>query len=506
VVKASDTTPFAPNCHASGGSLYANAEVEPYLAVNPGNPDNLIAVWQQDRWSNGGARGTLTGISFDGGRTWERRQVPFSRCSGGNAGNGGNFDRATDPWVTFSPDGTAHQVALAFTGETLAPGSSGAVSVSRSTDGGRTWSNPIAVIADGQDFFNDKEAITADPSDARFVFASWDRLARGGGGPAYFARTTDGGVSWEPARAIFDPGSTSQTINNIPVVLPNGTLLNFFTRIDVVDGRNVATLSIMRSPDKGASWDAPVTIGPQQSIGVRDPETGTPVRDATLIASIAVSRTGTLGLVWQDARFSGGQRDGIAFAHSIDGGRTWSAPVQVNRDPLVQAFVPTVAFRDDGTIGVSYYDFRSNTADARDLPTDYWLAQSSDGVTWRESRVAGPFDLAIAPNANGLFVGDYMALAGRGSGFLSLFGATNNGNFANRTDIGLAFVASPPRVAVVGKAGVADEKAYVAKTASAMAMRGEIAARHDSAIRAAMQRRVAGWKSPQEPVMKNDTR
>ena len=84
--------------------------------------------------------------------------------------------------------------------------------------------------------------------------------------------------------------------------------------------------------------------------------------------------------------------------------------MRVNRDPLVQAFIPAVAYRDDGTIGVTYYDFRSNTASLTELSTDYWLAQSTDGVTWRESRVAGPFDLSIAPFANGLFIGDYMSM------------------------------------------------------------------------------------------------
>ena len=31
-------------------------------------------------------------------------------------------------------------------------------------------------------------------------------------------------------------------------------------------------------------------------------------------------------------------------------------------------------------------------------------------MTWLESHVTGPFDLATAPNAEGLFVGDYQAL------------------------------------------------------------------------------------------------
>jgi hypothetical protein len=45
-------------CNIGGpGTNYVNAEVEPWVATNPKNPTNLIGVWQQDRWNNGGAHG-----------------------------------------------------------------------------------------------------------------------------------------------------------------------------------------------------------------------------------------------------------------------------------------------------------------------------------------------------------------------------------------------------------------------------------------------------------------
>ena len=72
-------------------------------------------------------------------------------------------------------------------------------------------------------------------------------------------------------------------------------------------------------------------------------------------------------LVWQDSRF--GPRSSIAFSQSLDGGLTWSTPIKVNQTPDLannlneQAFTPMVHVLDDGTVGVSYYDFRSNTAD-----------------------------------------------------------------------------------------------------------------------------------------------
>ena len=108
-VRASGPSPFA-SCNIGGpGTVYVNAEVEPWLAVNPANPSNLIAVWQQDRWSNGGSHGLLAASSFDGGHTWAETPQPFSLCA-----NGLPYERASDPWVSFGPDGTAYSVSISF--------------------------------------------------------------------------------------------------------------------------------------------------------------------------------------------------------------------------------------------------------------------------------------------------------------------------------------------------------------------------------------------------------
>jgi hypothetical protein len=433
-VAASGLSPFASTCGDFLGTAYVNAEVEPHLAVNPRNPNHWVGNWQQDRFSNGAARGLVTGVTFDGGRTWTHRTATFSHCSGGNAQNGGDFSRATDPWVTFSPDGTVHQSALAVSGTSFTPSGRNAIFASRSTDGGLTWSTPIALIRDSGNFFNDKETITADPHDARFVYATWDRLESGAGGPTYFARTLDGGVSWESARAIFDPGESSQTIGNLIRVLPDGTLVNLFTQID--EGPNntqQASLNVVRSGDRGATWGEPVRINTLSPLGARDPLTNIAIRDGSIIAQMAVAPDGALYVAWQDGRFTQA-RDAIALSRSSDGGRTWSAPVRVNADPNVVAFMPQVHVLPDGTLGVTYFDLRSEAGNPETLMTDYWLARSRDGLQWTETRVTAPFDLRIAPlSGSALFIGDYMGLASAGTDFVPFYVRTVD--TANRTDV-----------------------------------------------------------------------
>src|SRR5215218_9609045 len=148
------------------------------------------------------------------------------------------------------------------------PNLANATFVSESQDGGLTW-GPITVIRRDTDpnVFNDKESITADYTDPRFVYAIWDRLVfpreRAGGGrsfehaaafrgPTWFARTTDGGATWEPARPILDPGPNDQTIGNQIVVMPDGDLVNAFNLIhnDNRQKRRGFKVAVMLSGDK----------------------------------------------------------------------------------------------------------------------------------------------------------------------------------------------------------------------------------------------------------------
>jgi hypothetical protein len=424
-------SPFAAACGDRNGTVYIGAEVEPHVAVNPLNPNHLVGAWQQDRYSNGAARGQVSGASFDGGLTWSFAPTVVTPCTGGS------YERATDPWITFAPDGTVYQAALGVSGSTFNGVS--AILVSRSSDGGLTWGAPATLVRDTVDLYNDKETITADPLDARFVYAVWDRLRRNVGAPTLFARSIDAGASWEPARAIYDPGNGRQTIGNLIRVLPDGTLVNVFMHL-VIGSTTAPTIQVIHSIDRGATWSEPVFVATAAALGARDPATGSPIRDGAIVPQMAVAPDGTLYVVWQDARFTQ-VRDSIALSRSTDGGLTWSAPVRVNADPNVWAFTPQVHVRADGTVGVTYYDLRSDTADPATLWADFWLARSIDAVNWSETRVSPPFDLALAPIAGGYFLGDYTGLVSSGTSFISLYAKTT-GDLDNRNDVFAARIGS----------------------------------------------------------------
>ncbi|MDP5225925.1 MULTISPECIES: sialidase family protein [Arthrobacter] len=434
---------------APGAINYLNAEVEPWVAVNPADPANIIGAWQQDRWSDGGAHGLVAGYSKDGGVTWHETPQPFSACAPGGPSR---YDRASDPWVSIGPDGTAYSVSISFQGV----GYDNAVLASTSRDGGATWSGPKALIQDlgSPQFFNDKESVTADPAIPGTAYAVWDRLVSPNGnprsvahataytGPTLYSKTTDFGATWSAPKVIVPTANKQQTIGNQIVVGPGGTLYNFFDFITGTGKNGLGSLhgtnvAYSRSTDGGTTWTAPQIIASLNTAGVTDPNTGAAIRTGDIIPEAAVDPvSGQLYVVWQDSRFNGGHYDEVALSTSTDGGSSWSAPTRVNTPKGVPAFNPGVSVAG-GTVAVSYDDFRDLTVgNVSTLPTDHWVTMSPLGapVFGNETRVAGPFDLMTAPNAGGFFLGDYSGLAALGSSFASLSIRANDGDLSNRTD------------------------------------------------------------------------
>jgi hypothetical protein len=424
-VVASTGSPYAAACNGApqSGTNFRNSEVEPSVAVDPARRRNRIGVWQQDRWSTGGANGLLARVSRDGGATWrDSVSPPFSRCAGGSPRNGGDYERASDPWVSISPDGTAYITSLSFNDSNP----DNAVLVARSRDGGQTWGPIATLIRDGADGFNDKNSLTADPTDSRFAYAVWDRLSSDNRGPTYFTRTTDGGATWEAPRAIYDPGVGNSTIGNVIAVTPDGTLLNLFAEFK----NNSVNVAVLHSTDKGQTWTGPTYVDGLGTVGVIDPRDGAPVRTGDIIPAIAVDpRPGhdEVYVVWQDARFTGFQNDSVVLSVSDDGGRHWSAPKRVSPPESGQAFTATADVNAAGELAIAYYDFTFDTAADEPLATDYWIVRSRNrGATFgpRERLTATSFDMRQAPDAGGFFVGDYAGLDNAGNQFQALYPIT----------------------------------------------------------------------------------
>ncbi len=440
---------------SKGSVNYPDSEVEPMVAVDPTNPMHLVAAYQQDRWNDGGDNGDVGVVSTNGGAKWalSATQAAFTICTGGT------LDRASDPVVAFSSDGnTVYQSALAFNANGPAFGGTSSVQVSTSADGGKTWNTPVIVKEDtSTTVLNDKDWITADPTNRLKAYVVWDRLVSPSvnanptafnhvfafRGPAWFSETTDGGASWSAPKIIYDPGEYDQTIDN-EIVAPAagpaaGDLLDGFTLIRTKGGKGnhqsaTYDVAMLRSTDGGATWSAPTIVSPLVRAEASS-LSGQPYRTGDVLPQFTTDpRNGNVYVVWQDGRFSSSGQPKIAFSQSTDGGKTWSTPIEIDQAPSsAEAFTPQIAVNSDGTIGVTYYD-TENATSSNPGNTDEFIVHChaasvdcSSAANWAAGgetllSTSGSFDMMTAPlTPTGFFTGDYEGLTTSGSTFDPFF-------------------------------------------------------------------------------------
>ena len=134
----------------------------------------------------------------------------------------------------------------------------------------------------------------------------------------------------------------------------------------------------------------PQVIAPFNSLGVRDPNTGEPLRVGDGLEEVAIDpANGNLYVVWESStnyqkqlkQSSGAWDNQIVLVRSTDGGQSWIGPTVIHTASGLPTFTPTVAV-NNGIIAVTYYDTRNLTPNQTgNLPTDYWVEYSTNAGT-----------------------------------------------------------------------------------------------------------------------------
>jgi hypothetical protein len=427
-----------------------------------------VVVWAQDTFSQ-----PAVAQSLDGGRRFSTKVLPaLTHCSGGDE------EFATDPWLSFGPEGGVY--LSMFASDATPPFITQPISqllVYRSPDRGATWPDPVvAQPRDGT--FWDKPAITADPARPGVAYLVSSRRAPVPGGASgfeYFQMTTDFGRTWSTPSLMYLPGAQRNASAAVVRALPDGTLLDTFGVVEnsFNASSNGSVLHVMsqRSTDRGAHWSTPVEIASWTGLEPKDPDRPDDFQgeyiDANPLPSFAVDRVGNAYLVW--ARIEpGGKPPVIELSRSTDGGMTWSKPAAIVHTGK-QVFLPTLAAAEDGTLGLTWYDTRADVRGDGKFTAEYRFALSRDGGrTWPGQRIAGPFDMEqSAPRLNHPFIGDYFGLAGAPAAFLSAFIVPGPQNRSDVYYARLRFRPSKLHVSVSPRSGVVGRRLHLRVDVSA---------------------------------------
>lgn len=380
-----------------------DTETEPDIAVDPANPQIIIAGSQQGRYIDGGSVDPGYAVSQDGGQTWADGNLPLLTIA-----VGGPFERSSDVAFAFGSDGSAYAQTIPFD-QTSAPS---AISVQRSADGGLSFGPPVYVVNDNDiNIFNDKNWIAVDtfrrsPHSGR-VYTVWSRFITTGTGanavtvsPGAVSYSDDQGQTWSALRFTTAPDANTEGL--IPLIHPDGSVTVIY---DLTVGNNDFETA-QTSRDGGNTWSAPVTVGQFLGAGVPNMRTG-----GLPVAAIDPS-TGDMYVVWQDTRFNAGGLNDIVLSVSTDGGQTWSAPQVVNPQVAgLDRFTPAVAAAG-GAVHITYRT-RGANGTAPSVTEDY-VASTDGGKTFGPEQEVGPravLQWAAVASPLRAFLGDYMGVA-----------------------------------------------------------------------------------------------
>jgi hypothetical protein len=383
--------PKAPQAHIFNLTPTPGYFTEPAIAVNPYNPQQLIAVYQDNAHA---------AYSRDGGKTWQTAEGVDPK----------NYRVSGDVSTVFNNQGYAFICYIAFdklgTFNYWAHGATrNGIFVRRSPDGGKTWEAEHVPVAEQPTVagipFEDKPYLVADNSKSKFagtLYVGWTRW-RLTDSQMVISRSTDDGKTWSaPLEIDAHPGLPRDDNGAAEgfdgAVGPDGTLYAIWSQDN--------DIMLVVSRDGGKSFSraraiihtAPIMF----AIETLDRANGFP--------QIAVDpKSKRLYVTWSDYR--NGDLD-VFISSSDDGGKHWTASARVNNDPVhngAEQFFQWLAVDPlDGSVNLMFYDRRQDPANRKQVVV---LARSTDqGRTFNNY---GWTDQAF--EAGGVFFGDYSGLA-----------------------------------------------------------------------------------------------
>jgi hypothetical protein len=383
-----------------------------------------VAAAQSGRFFDGGASGIVFARSIDNGVSYTSGTLPGITVFQNPPGP---YARATDPSVAHD---RKHGVWMVSSLALDASVSGVAVIVSRSTNGGATWNNPVTIAsASGTQDFDKNWTVCDNTTTSPFYgrcYTQWDDF--GNGNLLKISYSTDGGLTWTPSTVPI-----VGVIGGQPVVQPNGNV------VVPIDNASETALGYTISTNGGVSFGNAFTIA---SITAHD-DPGN-IRSGPL-PSAEISGDGKIYVVWEDCRFrTNCYTNDLVYTTSTNG-TLWTAVQRIPIDATnstVDHFIPGVGVDRNTSgstikVGVTYYYYPDVNCTFSTCQLRVGFISSSDGgSTWNAAiDVAGPMTMSWLPNTSqGRMVGDYISTSYNGSGLARGYFALANAPTSGGSD------------------------------------------------------------------------
>jgi hypothetical protein len=373
--------------------------------------------------------------STDNGQTWAGGMLPGFATIGRTSGG--------DPSLDYGPRLCANGTFSFSCGVAIYYGSLAdpfperggeAVTVSRSSDDGATWADPVvATSTDSKSNFDDHDWVAVDhyPNSPHFgrVYVDWavfcESCAGNGNVKIYTASSDDEGRTWSKAVQV------SAANNNVPqgfretgqmAVATDGTVEVFWT--ENADSTNYPSLQVVTtSKDGGQTFTAPITIAQVHDY----PLTGTPFDVVDLFNRVpgmsarvdcyphpaADTSSTRMYVVWCD--FSNGH--GTVQAAVSSDGLAWTALGTIASVAGRNAFFPEAAVAPNGTVSLTFDALTQPPANdewqtGAQVYDNYYAESPAGGAAFtaplRVSTASSNPDGSGYNNLQEQFIGDYI--------------------------------------------------------------------------------------------------
>src|SRR4051812_19956036 len=408
----------------------------------------VLATYQVGRFFNGGASDIGYARSTNGGTTWSTSSfLPGLTFNAGPfSGLNSPYERVSDPAVAYDAKHNSWMISSIPLLPTL---SVPTIFVSRSTDGGVTFGNPVQIPPPARKVDLDKNWTVCDNHPASPFYGNcyteFDNF--GEGDLEYMSTSSDGGQTWS---VPVTPAGHPKGLGGQPVVQPDGTVIVPFESLH-------GTIAAFRSTDGGATWSHETPIA---KISFH-PNAGD-LRTSPL-PSAEIDATGTVYVAWEDCRFEPRcTANDIVFSRSTDG-LSWSAVSRIPIDAVgsgVDHFIPGLGV-DPNTAGagahlaLTYYYYPNTACTETTCQLDVgYVSSPNGGASWSApTMLAGPMSLTdIADTSQGPMVGDYMSTSFNATGTAATVFAVGLARTGARFDEGMWAPSTPLPVASAAQA------------------------------------------------------